>query len=59
MVDHLTPKKAHIDFKIHITDLFQSTFGQASLNPTTFSRDTGNLISCTTMDMPGTTDHTQ
>ena len=33
MVDHLTPKKANIDgsvfFKIHITDLIQSTFGQA------------------------------
>ena len=40
MVLHLKPKKAQIDrsmfFKIHIADLFLSTFGQAGLNQQPF-----------------------
>ena len=46
-------------FKIHIADLHQNTFGQASLNPTTLSRDIGNLLFQSTMSMPGIPDHTQ
>ena len=46
-------------FKIHIADLFQSTFGQAWLNLTILSRDIGNLLFQSTMDVPGMPGHTQ
>ena len=46
-------------FKIHIADLFQSTFGQTWLNPTILSGDIGNLLFQSTMDMPGMPDHTE
>ena len=48
-----------IFFKIHIADLHQNTFGQACLNPTTLSRDIGNLLFQSTMSMPGMPEHTQ
>ena len=63
MVHHLTAKKTHIDgpifFKIHISDLFQSTFGQAWLDLTTLSRDIGDLLFQSTMGMQGMPYHTQ
>ena len=48
-----------IFFKIHIADLFQSTFGQPWLNPTTLSRDIGDFLFQSTMGKPGMPDHTQ
>ena len=48
-----------IFFKIHIADLHQNTFGQASLNPTILSRDIDNLLFHRTMSMPGMHEHTQ
>ena len=46
-------------FKIHTVDLFQNTFGQTWLNPTTISRDIGKLLLQSSMSMPGMSDHTQ
>ena len=44
---------------MHIVHLFQSTFGQAWLNPTTLSRDIGNLLFQSTVSMPDMPDHMQ
>ena len=56
---HLTPKKSRLHFKIHLADLFHSTFGQARLNPTTLSRDIADLLFQRTMGMPDMSGHTQ
>ena len=59
----LTPKNVHIHgpifSKINITDLLRSTIQQAWLNPTTHSRNIGNLLFQSTMRMLGMPDHIQ
>ena len=46
-------------FKIHIADLFQSTFIQAWLNPATLSRDFRIFLFQSPVGMPGMPDNTQ
>ena len=53
MVHHLTPKKYIL--KIHIADIFESSFRQARPNPATICRDIGDLLFQSTIGMLGKT----